>query len=308
MNLTFSNEGYELTDARRICPLITGGCEKLPADAFSVYKYKPEKITEDDYSGCTTLEYVYKEYPRYSLNVEIDMPKVGKAPYPFIIWVHGGGWSNGSAKAFENQSKYLASRGIAGVRLVYSVTKQGGKFEKAMNEIATVLELVKTHAKELQFDINRYGYAGGSAGTPLSSLAAMQDGDKGCKLYIGCNGLFDFTANRSGRWCGGDLKNVPFLSDVTDYEAISAIHQIPDKVENIPAVILFHGTADFTINIEQARAFRNALNENGGKVKLHEYKYYVHAFFNQNSSDKYEDITLKMYDFVREIIKKDQIK
>jgi acetyl esterase/lipase len=302
MLLTQTADGYELKDAEQICPLIEGGCEKLPSDVYMVWEgYKPDKITGDDYSKCTTLEFIYKEYPDYSLNVEIDVPTAGKAPYPFIIWVHGGGWGNGSTRHFENQSKYLASRGIAGVRLVYSVTRQGGRFEKAMDEIATVMKLVKCHARDWQFDLKRYGYGAGSAGTPLSSLAAMLEGDKGCILYIGCNGLFDFTANRTGNWNGGDLKKVPYLSNITDYEAISAIHQIPENAEHIPAVVLFHGTADFTINIEQSRAFRDAVIEKGGQAQLHEYEYYVHAFFNRNNSDKFEDVTLKIYDFARKV-------
>ena len=165
------------------------------------YKYVPNKIKDSDYKKCTTKSYIFKKYETYSLNMEVDLPAQGKAPYPFIVYVHGGGWTSGNTNAFANHSKYMASNGIAGVRITYTLNKNGGHFDMGLQEIAEAFDFIKMHAKEWNLDIKQFGFAGGSAGTPLSSYWAMKMKD--CKLYIGCNGIYEFTNNLpQGRFPG----------------------------------------------------------------------------------------------------------
>lgn len=302
MALSGSEGSYTLTDAAKICPLVTGGCAALPADAYTTYAgYQPVLISDNDYAHCTTLKYTFKTYDTHSLSLEVDIPKLTTGPHPFIIWVHGGGWSNGGTTAFVNQSTYLASRGIAGVRITYSVISQGGDFNQGMQELADVFTFVQAHAAEWGLDMTRFGYAAGSAGTPLASLAAMKHNGNGCKLYMGCNGIYDFQNNLAGGFGSGSS---PYLVDYptqASRNVISSINYIPDNVENIPAVAVFHGTADFTISYLQSVALCDSVLKKGGRAEKNIYDYYVHAFFNQGSSDKYEDVILKMYAFAKSV-------
>lgn len=302
MALSGSEGSYTLTDAAKICPLVTGGCTALPADAYTAYAgYQPVLISDNDYVHCTTLKYTFKTYDTHSLSLEVDIPKLTTGPHPFIIWVHGGGWSNGGTTAFVNQSTYLASRGIAGVRITYSVISQGGDFNQGMQELADVFAFVQAHAAEWGLDMSRFGYAAGSAGTPLASLAAMKHNGNGCKLYMGCNGIYDFQHNLAGSFGSGSS---PYLVDYptqASRDIISSINFIPDNVENIPAVAVFHGTADFTISYLQSVALCDSVLKKGGRAEKNIYDYYVHAFFNQGSSDKYEDVILKMYAFAKSV-------
>ncbi|MEJ8844077.1 alpha/beta hydrolase [Lacibacter sp. H375] len=303
MALTGSEGNYVLKDSAKICPLISGGCASLPADAFTVLaRYKPDLISEKDYSQCTTLKFTYKTYDTFSLYMEVDIPKQSKGPHPFIIWVHGGGWANGTLTSFQNQSTYLASRGIAGVRISYSLMSQGGTFNKGMQEMADAFAFVQAHAAEWGLDMTRFGYAGGSAGTPLASLAAMKQNGNGCKLFMGCNGIYDFTDNLQGSFG----RSSPYLKEYPKKEnrsEISAIHHIPKKVSDIPGVIVFHGTADFTISHLQSVALCDAVSKKGGHAEKNIYENYVHAFYGKGGSDRYEDITLKMYAFARSVFK-----
>lgn len=303
MALTGSEGNYALKDSAKICPLIEGGCSALPADAYTVLaRYKPELISEKDYAECTTLKFTYKTYDTFSLYMEVDIPKQSKGPHPFIIYVHGGGWANGTLTSFQNQSTYLASRGIAGVRISYSLMSQGGTFNKGMHEMADAFEFIKAHAAEWGLDMTRFGYAGGSAGTPLASLAAMKHNGNGCKLFMGCNGIYDFTGNLQGTFG----RSSPYLKEYPKQEnrtVISPIHAIPEKVANIPAVIVFHGTADFTISYLQSVALCDAVSKKGGRAEKNIYENYVHAFYGKGGSDRYEDITMKMYAFARSVFK-----
>lgn len=305
MKLKQDGENYTLSNELKITPLLEQENKVLPADAYQLYKYTPSLITTDDYSYCTTDTLTYKTYPDkgYSLKMKVDIPTgelVGDGPYPFIIWVHGGGWSGGGPDSFKKQSKYLASRGIAGIRIGYSLGRKGGKFELAMEDIADVYQLVMDSAEQWNLDMSRFGYAGGSAGTPLASLSAMLHDSDSCKVFIGCNGIYDFENNRTGIFCREGSKN-KYLSNITDEKSISAIAHIPDNASHIPNAIFFHGTADFTISHLQSTSFEEAIIGKGGVAKTYLYENYVHAFFNPNFSDAFENVTMTMYDFAAEI-------
>jgi acetyl esterase/lipase len=304
MTLTGTVGNYTLTNASNICPLITGGCAALPADVYTEFAgYVPNLIGDNDYVHCTTTTYTYKTYETYSLSLEVDIPKLTTGPHPFIIWVHGGGWTGGSMGNFSNQSKYLASRGIAGVRISYSLVAQGGNFDLGMQELADAFAFVQAHATEWGLDMTRFGYAGGSAGTPLSSLAAMKHNANGnaCKLYIGCNGIFDFQNNLAGAFGSGANTYLNTYPTKESRNVISAINYIPGNPANVPAVAVFHGTADFTISYLQSVALCDSVTKKGGRAEKNIYDYYVHAFFNTASSDKYEDVTLKIYSFAKSV-------
>lgn len=309
MKLKEENGIYQLDGKEKYMNILKDDFTGFPEDVNKLYpEYIPEQINPEDYSNCITRKYIFKNYPEknYVLNMEVDIPKVelkDRKPYPFIIWVHGGGWVNGDHDVFKIKSQYLASHGIAGVRITYSLQKNGGHFEQGMQELEEALQFVKNHTKEWGLDSTRFGFAGASAGSPLSALAAMQNSSKGCCLYIGGNGIFDFVNNRQGRFCGGDTIKNKYLENIDDFESISAINFIPEKKSQIPAVILFHGTADITISHRQSVAFYNKVTAAGGTSELHLYEHYTHAFYNKNRSDACEDVTLKMYDFAKRIFK-----
>lgn len=264
------------------------------------YKYVPDKIQEKDYANCTTKSFIYKEYENYKLEMQIDIPNEGKGPFPFIIYVHGGGWAGGSVGSFGDQSKYSASRGIAGVRIAYTLKKKKGNFDQGMEELEAALQFVKQHATEWNFDMTRFGYAGGSAGTPLASLAAMKNS---AKLFIGANGIYDFTLkSHVGSFPGNSNSYLRDYKSESKLKEISAIYHIPSK--NPPAVIVFHGTADVTIPYQQAVYLCDAIKKNGGKAEQKIYPNYMHAFYSKTGSDKFEEITMEMYRFANEVFNK----
>jgi acetyl esterase/lipase len=235
--------------------------------------------------------------------MEVDIPKLSNGPHPFIIWVHGGGWVNGSANAFKKQSAYLASRGIAGVRITYSLISQGGHFDQGMQELADAFDFIKKHAVEWKLDITSFGYAGGSAGTPLAALTALKHNGNGCRLFIGCNGIYDFEDNLSGNFGSRPSPYLKKYSKKSDRGVISAINYIADKPQNIPAVAVFHGKADFTISYLQSVAFCDSIIKKGGHAEKYIYDLYVHSFFNRGASDMFEDVTMNMYTFAKSVFR-----
>lgn len=301
MGLTDNAGTYTLSNQTDICPIID--CNSLPADAYIPYTYQEERVSPKDFIYCKTLSYVFKSYSNYDLKLEIDLPTLTEGPCPFIIYVHGGAWFNGDINSFKDQSTYLASRGIAGVRVTYSLVNQGGHFDLGIQELGEAFDFIQSKAAELHLDMSRFGYAGGSAGTPLASLKAMTQ--NGCKLYIGCNGIYDFRHNLEGSFPGSGNNYLINYPEISGRNVISAIDNIPDF--DIPAVVFFHGTGDYVISSKQSRVFADSLIKKGGTVRPFIYDYYLHGFWNKGNTDKYEEIVLQMYDFAKEIFKTPEV-
>lgn len=297
MDLTGSAPPYTISSSA-VCALLN--CATLPADAFEAYTYKPILISDSDIKNCKTLKYIFKTYSTHTLDLEVDIPLGTNSPYPFVIYVFGGGWTGGTSGAFVKQSKYLASRGIAGVRISYSLIADGGTFNLGMQELGEAFAFIKAHADEWKLDMTRFGYAGGSAGTPLASLAAMKHNGNGCKLFMGCNGIYDFVNHLDGSWG----KTSDYLSEYptrASRDVISSINFIPKTPDSIPAIAVYHGTGDVTISCLQSIALCDSVVKKGGKADKNIYNYYGHGFFNGGASDMFETITIKMYEFAKSV-------
>lgn len=281
---------YYLTDEKKIrefADIDTVNAALVP------YQYVPKDITEADFAKCKTITDTYKQYSTHKLPIAIDLPK-GKGPFPYVVYIHGGGWGGGDYKVYEKLSQYLASRGIAGVRIEYSLTGQGATNAQVQAEIDAALDYVNKQHRKLHLDMTKWGIAGASAGAHLGAIAAMRI--KGCKMFIGMYGAYDLLKSRDDNFPSlGLCKKYLGSTDEKSLVQASAIYQIPKS--DIPKILLVHGTADLTINCEQSKFFAAALRKRGADVKELYYPNYGHSLTMIGVSDVYEDLIKNVYDF-----------
>ena len=140
--------------------LLTFAATLLCAGAYAA---DPELYCADlTYDGFTTRSYTFATRGDRTLVLEIDLPERGDAggPRPFVVYVPGGSWRTCGIGAFRRQSAYLASQGIAGVRIVYSLVGDGADFSAGLEELQAARDLVAARAGELGLDTLRFGYVG----------------------------------------------------------------------------------------------------------------------------------------------------
>ncbi len=279
--------GYLLKDTNKIKGLVLSNksLKSLPADAFVPYEEKPLFVPADSYSKCTTKNYIYKKYSTYSLSLEVDMP-LQKGQYPFIVWIHGGGWEAGDFYGFKKQSTYLASNGIVGVRISYSLLPQGGNMNKAWADIKEALRFVKQHTEELNIDTTRFGFAGHSAGAHLATYAAMRT--TGTKLLMAFNGPFDLNKIMPGY--EPTEHHFQFLGKTAkDRAKASPINFVHAKA---PFCLLGYSTGDYLIDPEQIILFEQELKKYQVPYEIMIKKGYSHACF--IATEMYEPTLMKM--------------
>lgn len=206
----------------------------------------------------------------------ISVPDNSKK-HPVILFVHGGGWTGGTATLSSASlpggytASYLSDKlGVAVVGVGYRCMGSNGSFAKAKADIEDAVKFVKEHAEEFNFDLDRIGICGESAGAPLAALIAQQDKD--IKYYIGWNGIYDFVNDSDGKFGQGN----GYGQEEPSAEANSALYYIRNAP---PATLLLHGTKDHAISYRQSVAFSKAVQDAGGYSKLLLYEGQPHWYF-----------------------------
>jgi carboxylesterase type B len=64
---------------------------------------------------------VYKTIGDVKLHMHIFRPMKQKVNVPAIVFFFGGGWRSGTPKQFEQQCRYLASRGMVAMTAEYRI-------------------------------------------------------------------------------------------------------------------------------------------------------------------------------------------
>ena len=232
----------------------------------------------------------------HTLGMKLNLPTNRTEKTPVHVWVHGGGWSGGTAAASAGSTsphgEYLAENlGIATLGIAYRCSGSSGTFSLAMEDVATAYQWALDNADTYNFDMTKVFFSGGSAGTPLAALASQQLPN--VIGFIGFNGIYDFV-NDAGDFGVGNW----YKQNVPSEEANSAFFQLND---NPPATIMMHGDADTTISYTQSTRFANAINAKGGTAEAVIYPGEVHAFFNPGQK-AYEDVLYEIAVFMRNIL------
>ena len=118
----------------------------------------------------------YGDHPMQKMDVWL--PEKG-APTPAIIFVHGGGFRNGSRKdprLGERIPKCRAAR-VALISVEYRLLKDAGDVKPpvrvCMDDVTAAIRFVRSKAKEWNIDLSRIGLTGSSAGAHAVLYASL---------------------------------------------------------------------------------------------------------------------------------------
>jgi len=113
--------------------------------------------------------------------LDLYLPPRGTAASPFIVYMHGGGWSGGTARTtgtFEDWPSVLASlaaKGYVVASVDYRLSGEA-KFPAAVQDIKAAIRWLSTNAATYRVDKSRGLVWGPSAGGHLAALVAMSCG------------------------------------------------------------------------------------------------------------------------------------
>ncbi len=110
------------------------------------------------------------EYARpngYSLLLDLYLPENASGAVPVVVWVHGGGWKNGSKK--NCQAAWLAEEGYAVASINYRLTDVA-QWPAQIDDCREAIRWLRRNANLFGLDSERIGSWGESAGAHLAAL------------------------------------------------------------------------------------------------------------------------------------------
>jgi len=227
---------------------------------------------------------VYKTVGLTKLKLHIYQPseRNDMEKLPAIVFFHGGGLEERHIWEFEPQAKYLVERGMVAVLATYRVKRHGRTQFESIADAKSAIRWIREHADELGIDGNRIAAGGGSAGGYLAACSALiKDFDeKNEDLSISSipSALVLFNPRLVLPVIGDpplSKKDIRYLNGRA-IEEISPIHKI---YKGAPRTIIFQGTADKGVSIQEPERFCEEMKKYGNNCEVVLYEGRDHGFF-----------------------------
>ncbi|MFQ5734907.1 MAG: alpha/beta hydrolase fold domain-containing protein [Planctomycetaceae bacterium] len=132
-------------------------------------KRKPPRLP-DTVRVERDVPYAGTKNPRQTL--DLFLPKIRKTdkPLPVIAFIHGGGWRNGNKqRGWREVIPYVASGQYAGVSIAYRLSGEV-TWPAQIHDCKAAVRWIRANAKKYEFDPDRIGVMGTSAGGHLVAM------------------------------------------------------------------------------------------------------------------------------------------
>jgi acetyl esterase/lipase len=226
-----------------------------------------------------------------SQKLDIYLPETpSDKPLPLIVHIHGGGWRGGNKFPCPVAGMVLKGYVVASVEYRFS---QKAIFPAQIQDCQAAIRRLRAHSKHYNFDPERVGVIGGSAGGHLSALVGTSGGkkvfapiggneDQSDRVQAVCDiyGPADFTTVVQQAADDNNVKNIfqfntpsdPYssligtrLDDRPKAQAVSPVHYVS---KDSPPFLILHGTHDALVPYAQSEQLAAALKAKGVAVWL----------------------------------------
>ncbi|MCF7818495.1 MAG: alpha/beta hydrolase [Kiritimatiellales bacterium] len=219
------------------------------------------------------------------LLLDLYRPVNAKGSVPLIIWIHGGGWKNGSKENCLPVRLGFTERGYAIASINYRLT-DAASFPAQIEDCKAAIRWLRAHAKEYGLDPDHFGVWGSSAGGHLVALlgtsgevSAFDTGENmkvSSRVQAVCDyyGPSDFKTmgtvpgfegharadSPESALLGGTAREKP--------EAAAAASPVTYVTADDPPFLIVHGDNDRTVPPDQSRRLDAALRAAGVESEL----------------------------------------
>ncbi|WP_395338873.1 alpha/beta hydrolase family protein [Ningiella sp. W23] len=235
---------------------------------------------------------MYLARDQLQIEAYLTLPSSGEAPYPTVIYPHGGPGTRDFG-GFDPYVSFLSSRGYAVFRPNFRGS-QGYGFEFAQAQMqGWGLQMQDDISDGTQYlidqgiaDKDNVCIVGASYGGYAAAMAAV----KTPELYTcaaSFAGVFDLPALKrklSNLRGGRELAERQFGSNTDDLLARSPVSGV-SKVQ-IP-ILLMHGETDSVVDVDQSRGFFSALKRANKQVKFVEFEQGDHFLSRQDNRTRF---------------------
>jgi acetyl esterase/lipase len=230
---------------------------------------------------------VFAEVDGKALKLDIFDPE-GAPNRTAILYLHGGGWRQGSREFMAPIARIMAARGFTGAAVQYRLIGDA-PWPAQIHDVKAAIRWTRRHASELNVDPERIVLWGHSAGAHLALLAAgaldhpALEGDVGplgvsskVAAAIAVHAPTKFHVGRTRIRASTNANTL--LGEAATEEAARAASPITYASVSFPPVLLLHGALDRIVHVSQSQAMADALLALEACVDLHIFHGFGHGF------------------------------
>lgn len=233
----------------------------------------------DDVQLISNLE--YKNVGDLSLQLDLYLPKELNATLPLVVWVHGGGWKNGSKE--KPKGVWLAQNGYAFASINYRLTHEA-IWPAQIEDCRDAVRFLRSKSNAFKIDPDKIAVWGGSAGGHLVAVMGTLEPPENEPVSSKVQAVIDWygpsdllsmppnnvsetrtleqVANSNGaKLLGATVRDVPKLA-----KQASAFWNVS---KNDPPILIIHGEKDPGVPLEQSQKLHKKLLENNVPSTLH---------------------------------------
>lgn len=235
-------------------------------------------------AGIKTLaniDYVGNGNKRQMLDLYLPEAK-SETPRPLVVYIHGGGWENGSKDQAGVLFGLIKDRPYAGASLNYRLTDQA-IWPAQIHDCKAAIRWLRGHAKEYNLDPNKIAVFGISAGGHLVSMLGVSGGVKELEGDLGdfdnessrVTCVLDFCGPANFLTFGGEGTIIDVNDPKTALSKLigGIVKEKPDAAKSASPVnyltsddapfLIIHGDKDNIVRYAQAIEFKEALTKAG---------------------------------------------
>ena len=214
------------------------------------------------------------------LQLDLYRPKKASGTLPVVVWVHGGGWKNGSKDRCP--AAWLAAHGFAVASINYRLTHEA-QWPAQIDDCRAAVRWLRENAKTLNLNPDRIGAWGSSAGGHLVALLGTLDppDSEGTSSQVqavcdwfGPTDLLtmppntisetrteaDIAQSNGAKLLGATVRDVPALA-----KQASALYQVS---ADDPPFLIMHGEKDPGVPLSQSHRLHEKLLTAGTQSEL----------------------------------------
>ena len=221
------------------------------------------------------------------LKLDIFRPE-GASKRTAIVFVHGGGWRQGSREMMWPNARAMAANGFTGVTVQYRLTPQA-PWPAQIEDLKAAIRWTRANAARLDVDPDRIVLWGSSAGAHMVLLAAgtpnlaMFEGvseptrvSTEVSAVIAVHAPTEFYVGAADKRPGTPASAL--MGAAATEELARAAGPLSYVTKDFPPVLLLHGTQDKVVHHSASERMHDAMRAAHAPVDLHLFHGYPHGF------------------------------
>ncbi len=212
-----------------------------------------------------------------SNSLDIYIPWTGAvAPFPVVIWIHGGGFSSWD-KSSPHSLDRLLKEWFAVVSVNYRLSSEA-KWPAQLTDMENIVKFIKQNAQTYKFNKDKIAAWGESAGGYLASMmdiALAQNPDTRIQAWVDWYGPVDFWTmdqdmektkipregwrNDEANSSESQLLGVTVKDNKEASTKASLLTYVQQLTSAPPLLLIMHGKEDTLVGYPQSERLRNAI-------------------------------------------------